>query len=71
LKAEVDVVSTFLLHLYALSAEAGEADPIINGWTALARYLTQPGVRAEHLLPFARHPHVAVARGLIQQARGQ
>lgn len=68
LKAEVDVVSTFLLHLYSLSADAGSATPLVNGWTALSRYLASPRMRADHLLPFARHPHVKVAQRLAQQA---
>ena len=64
-KSQLDVVATFLLHLYAISAISGSPSPLALGWTALARYLVLSSVRAEHLLPFARHPHVGAAKRLL------
>lgn len=68
-KAEVDVVATYVLHLYALSAREGSPGALVAGWPAIAAHLAAPRVRAEHLLPFARHPHVAVARRLVRDGR--
>ncbi|UAJ10635.1 hypothetical protein [Polymorphobacter megasporae] len=63
-KSQVDVVATFLLHLYAASRDDRSPGPLLAGWTALSGYLAGPKVRAPHLVPFAEHPHVAVAKRL-------
>lgn len=64
-KSEVDVVATFVLLLYDLAARTGDIAPMLRGWDGLARHLSSPLVRAPHLAPFARHPHVAAARRVI------
>ena len=49
-KCQIDVVATYVL----------------AGWDALAGYISKsPRWRLPHLLPFARHPHVATARRLM------
>jgi len=63
-KGQVDVVATFLLHHYRASAIDRSPGPLLHGWTALARHLASPRVRAPHLMPFIEHPHVAVAARL-------
>lgn len=64
-KSEVDVVATFVLFLYELAARTGDIAPMLRGWDGLARHLSSPLVRAPHLTPFARHPHVTAARRVI------
>lgn len=60
-KSQVDCVATFLLALYELAIEAGNEKPLVRGWSALARYLATPDVRAPHLEQFRFHPLLASA----------
>ena len=64
-KCEVDVAATFILFLYDLAARTGEIAPMLRGLDAFARHLASPTVRAPHLTPFARHPHVSSARRVL------
>ena len=68
-KSEVDVAATFVLHLYTLCADVGTVAPLAAGWPAFAAHFGSPRSRAEHLLPFARHQHVAAARRLVCDGR--
>lgn len=60
-KSQVDCVATFLLTLYELALERGCETPLVQGWTALARFLGQPEHRAPHLDQFRYHPMLAAA----------
>jgi hypothetical protein len=62
-KGQVDVVATFLLLLHEVALARGSAAALLSGWTALARHLARPEVRAPHLEQFRHHPRIPAPTG--------
>lgn len=53
---ETDVVATWLMGLFWRSAERASPELIVEGWTALARWIRSEQPRLTHLMPYATVP---------------
>ena len=55
-KSQVDVVATFLVMLYELATWRRDVGPVVLGWGALGKYISEMGPHGDHLAQYRRHP---------------
>ncbi len=60
-KCEVDATATFLLRLHALALERRDRRPLVEGWSALIRYIEAERPDDAHLRQFRRHAQLEAA----------
>lgn len=55
-KGQTDVAASFLLFLFELAMQRGDAGAVVNGWRALGDYVRSAGPHGDHLAQYRRHP---------------